>query len=741
MPPALHHTNEPAQAHSTCYAGKWRLMGVKRRICLRLHLQHAPSRPRAFALQKSGSTVPRPENAVESRMSPTAERLPAGRTLQQSEDRFKLLVEGVKDYAIFMLDANGFVASWNRGAESIKGYSPDEIIGKHFSLFYPPETLASGLPAHELEVAKEVGSFEDEGWRVRKDGSLFWANVVITALHDPRGNLLGFSKVTRDLTQRRAHEEALRQSEERFRLLVEGVKDYAIFMLDANGFVISWNSGAERINGYSADEIIGKHFSLFYPAEARESGWPEHELQTAAERGSFIDEGWRLRKDGTRIWAHVTITALRDDEGRLLSYAKLTRDLTDRKKAEALEVSGQERDEILEAERSARMAAQRATRIKDEFLATLSHELRTPLNAIVGWTQILRRAGSSVKPADLARGLDVIDRNARAQVQLIDDLLDLSRVITGKVRLDLQQVSIVEVVQRTMHSVEPAAAAKGIRLKTILDPAPATISADSSRLQQILWNLLSNAIKFTPKGGQVQVLLQRVNSHIELSVSDTGIGISPEFLPHVFERFTQRDSSASRSFGGLGLGLAICKQLVELHGGTIRASSQGPGLGATFLVELPLALLHVGRQDSERLHPTQSIPDSEVLALPKLAGVHIFIVDDEPDARDLLQRVFEEQSAKVTIFTNANDALNALKVAKPHVIVCDIGMPGMDGYQFMRAMRAGEAKAQRIPALALTAFARAEDRKRSLLAGYQAHLAKPFDVAELMLVVADLVGR
>ena len=674
-------------------------------------------------------------------MSPTPERLPAGRTPQQSEERFKLLVEGVKDYAIFMLDANGFVASWNSGAERIKGYSADEIIGKHFSLFYPPETLASGLPAHELEVAKEVGSFEDEGWRVRKDGSLFWANVVITALRDPRGNLLGFSKVTRDLTQRRAHEEALRQSEERFRLLVEGVKDYAIFMLDANGFVASWNSGAERINGYSADEIIGKHFSLFYPAEARESGWPEHELQTAAERGSFIDEGWRLRKDGTRIWAHVTITALRDDEGRLLGYAKLTRDLNDRKKAEALEVSGQERDEILEAERSARMAAQRATRIKDEFLATLSHELRTPLNAIVGWTQILRRAGSSVKPADLERGLDVIDRNARAQVQLIDDLLDLSRVITGKVRLDLQQVSMIEVVQRTMHSVEPAAAAKGIRLKAILDPAPAMVSADSGRLQQILWNLLSNAIKFTPKGGQVQVLLQRVNSHIELSVSDTGIGISPEFLPHVFERFTQRDSSASRSFGGLGLGLAICKQLVELHGGTIRASSQGPGLGATFLVELPLALLHVGGQDSERLHPTQSIPDSEVLALPKLAGVHIFIVDDEPDARDLLHRVFEEQSAKVTIFTNANDALNALKIAKPHVIVCDIGMPGLDGYQFMRAMRASEAKAQRIPALALTAFARAEDRKRSLLAGYQAHLAKPFDVAELMLVVADLVGR
>ena len=674
-------------------------------------------------------------------MSPTPEPFPIGRVPQQSEDRFKLLVEGVKDYAIFMLDTEGRVMTWNAGAERFKGYAAAEIIGQHFSRFYPPEALARGLPAHELEVAKEAGSFEDEGWRVRKDGSLFWANVVITALRDPGGNLLGFSKITRDLTQRRAHEQALRQSEERFRLLVEGVKDYAIFMLDANGFVASWNSGAERIKGYSADEIIGKHFSLFYPAEARESGWPEHELQMAAERGSFIDEGWRLRKDGTRIWVHVTITALRDDGGRLRGYAKLTRDLTDRKRSGALEVAGEERDEILEAERSARMAAQRATRIKDEFLATLSHELRTPLNAIVGWIQLLRGAGSSVKPADLERGLDVIDRNARAQVQLIDDLLDLSRVITGKVRLDLQQVSMIEVVQRTMHSVEPAAAAKGIRLKAILDPAPAKVSADSGRLQQILWNLLSNAIKFTPKGGQVQVLLQRVNSHIELSVSDTGIGIPPEFLPQVFERFSQRDSSASRSFGGLGLGLAISKQLVELHGGAIRASSQGPGLGATFVVELPLTLLHVDGLDSERIHPTQSIPDSEVLALPELAGVHLLVVDDEPDARDLLQRVFEERSAKVTTFTNAKDALKALKLAKPHVIVCDIGMPEMDGYQFMRAMRASEAQGERTPALALTAFARAEDRKRSLLAGYQAHLAKPFDVAELMLVVADLVGR
>ena len=663
------------------------------------------------------------------------------RALQQSEERFKLLVEGVKDYAIFMLDEQGRIVTWNAGAERIKGYSANEIIGQHFSRFYPPEALARGLPAHELEVAKEVGSFEDEGWRVRKDGSLIWANVIITALRDRDGNLLGFSKITRDLTQRRLQEEALRLSEERFRLLVEGVKDYAIFMLDPNGFIASWNSGAERIKGYAAEEIIGKHFSQFYPAEARESGWPEHELQMAAQQGSFIDEGWRLRKDGTKIWAHVTITALRDSEGRLLGYAKLTRDLSDRKRTEALEVAGQEREAILEAERSARMAAQRATRIKDEFLATLSHELRTPLNAILGWTQILQRSARPMQPETLDRALDVIDRNARAQVQLIEDLLDLSRIMSGKVRLDLQQVSLVDVVQRTVHSAEPAAAAKDIRLKVILDPTPSTVSADSGRLQQILWNLLSNAIKFTPKGGQVQVLLQRVNSHIELSVSDTGIGISSDFLPYVFERFSQRDSSTNRSAGGLGLGLAIAKQLVELHGGTIRVRSQGQGLGATFVVELPLSLLQVEAEDPERTHPTQSMPGADVLALPKLADVRIFVVDDEPDARELLQKILEQQSAKVTAFASAQEALGALRQARPDIIVSDIGMPQTDGYQFMRTLRATEAKGERIPALALTAFARAEDRKRALLAGYQAHLAKPFDVAELILVVADLVGR
>jgi PAS domain S-box-containing protein len=661
--------------------------------------------------------------------------------LREREDRFRLLVESVRDYAIFMLDPDGIILTWNAGAQRFKGYAAHEIIGQHFSRFYPAEALERGYPAHELEVAKAEGVFEDEGWRVRKDGSLFWANVVITAVRNNHGELLGFAKVTRDLTQRRAHEEDLRRSEERFRLLVDGVADYAIFMLDPNGRVATWNVGAERIKGYTASDIIGQHFSIFYPDDARTSGWPEHELQEASEKGSFVDNGWRLRKDGTTFWANVTITALRDDTGQLLGYAKLTRDLTENKRVEAMELANQQREEMLDAERNARMAAQRATRIKDEFLATLSHELRTPLSAILGWTQVLLREDTPRGPEEQKRAIEVIDRNARAQIQLIDDLLDLSRIMTGKIRLDLHQVSLGSVVKAAVESALPAAEAKSIRLKSILGSSQDIVSADSARLQQVVWNLLTNAIKFTQKGGQVQVLLQRVNSHLELSVSDTGIGIPASYLPHVFDRFSQKDSSTTRAFGGLGLGLAICKQLVELHGGSITAASQGEGMGATFSVQLPLSIVQLDDQSAPRIHPTAETQAGEMLSLPRLEGVHVFVVDDEPDARELLRTVLQDQGAKVTTFGSAHDALVALKTTKPTVLVCDVGMPKMDGYQLIRTLRAEESRSGRIPALALTAFARAEDRKRSLVAGYQAHLAKPFDVGELILVIADLVGR
>jgi hypothetical protein len=385
------------------------------------------------------------------------------------------------------------------------------------------------------------------------------------------------------------------------------------------------------------------------------------------------------------------------------------------------------------------MLAQRTARMKDEFLATLSHELRTPLNAILGWAQLLR-SREAPGTAELHRGMEIIERNARAQVRLIDDLLDLSRIMAGRFRLDVQQVSLVEIVRSALDSIEPTAQTKGVRLESVLDPQSVIVSGDPARLQQVFWNLLTNAVKFTPKGGRVQVLLQRVNSHIEFSVSDTGIGIPASFLPHVFERFSQKDSSTHREYGGLGLGLAISKQLVDLHGGSIRAKSMGEGHGATLVVTLPLVILGKEKDQGERVHPTAA-DISPPVPMPKLDGLRALIVDDEADTLELIQRLLENQGALVTTVRSGDEALRLLATHKPDVLISDIGMPGMDGYQFMRRMRAAEPKGQRTPALALTAFARPDDRKLAILAGYQAHLAKPFDMAELAIVVAGLVGR
>ena len=647
--------------------------------------------------------------------------------LGQSEERFRLLVEGVKDYAIFMLDPRGHVLTWNAGAERFKGYAAAEIIGQHFSRFYPPDALKAGLPAHELEVAEAIGSFEDEGWRVRKDGTLFWANVVITALRDRSGMLIGFGKVTRDLTQRRDQEESLRRSEERFRLLIEGVSDYAIFMLDVNGLVASWNAGAQRIKGYAAHEIVGRHFSTFYPADVRQSGWPEHELQVAAETGRFVDEGWRIRQDGSSFWASVTITALRDPHGRLLGFAKLTRDLTGQKRVEALEVAELERTQILESERSARIEAQRATRIKDEFLATLSHELRTPLSSILGWTQILKRKADALKPEELKRGIEVIDRNARAQVQLIDELLDLNRIMAGKVRLDVKPVSLVETVQSVIESAEPSAKAKDIRLEARLDPDASMVQADGGRLQQVVWNLLSNAIKFTPSGGRINVNARADGDQYEISVTDSGSGISPEFLPQIFERFSQQESGTGKSFAGLGIGLTIVKHLVDIHHGTIEVESAGIGKGATFRVRLLLT----ERRPSE-------VPTDQTTRLRK---VRILVVEDDADARALIARILTDAGAQVTEAGSADAAMTHIKAEAPDVLVSDIGMPQLDGYQLLRNVRTAGFDAQRLPAIALTAFSRVQDRADALAAGFQVHLAKPVRAEALITAVANLLKR
>jgi hypothetical protein len=665
-------------------------------------------------------------------------------------DRFRLLVESLVDYGIFMLDVRGFVSSWNTGAQRMEGYAAHEVIGRHFSIFYTPEEVANGKCERDLESATREGRFEEEGWRVRKDGSLFWASVVITPIRDESGTHIGFGKVTRDLTERMLAQADMKRSEERLRLLIAAVKDYAIFILDPTGHISTWNPGAERLKGYSPQEIIGRHFSTFYSEEDVRSGKCEMELEQAQRVGRFEDEGWRIRKDGTQFWANVIITPIYDPSGALLGFAKVTRDLSERKAREAAKVELARAEEarriaeenqgralaIAENLRRARDSAEEAARLKDDFLATVSHELRTPLNAILGWSRMLH--AGTVRPEKVQHALDAIVRNATSQSQIIDDLLDMSRIIAGKLRLDVEIVDINEIAAAAIDVVRPSADIKGIDIRFLADPEAGPIQADAGRLQQVLWNLLSNAVKFTPKGGRVDVTVRRLDSQLEIQVADTGQGIAPAFLPHVFDRFSQEESSNARRAGGLGLGLAIVKHLVDLHAGSVTVRSDGEGRGTSFVIRLPLMST---RSSYVERGVTPAAVDDLVFPV-ELHGLSVVVLDDERDARELIQMVLERGGAHVTTVSSVAEALASVANHKPSVIISDIGMPDEDGYAFIRRLRELPSdQGGRIPAIALTAYARAEDRRKALSAGFQNHAAKPIEPQELVLVVANLAGR
>ncbi|MEG4855885.1 ATP-binding protein [Microcoleus sp. K1-B6] len=407
-----------------------------------------------------------------------------------------------------------------------------------------------------------------------------------------------------------------------------------------------------------------------------------------------------------------------------------------------LEASNRTKDELLMREQIIRAEAEAANRAKDEFLSILSHELRTPLNAILGWSTMLRQ--KNLSEDKVARALETIERNAKSQAQLIEDILDVSRIITGKLRLRVRPVNLVPVIESAIESVQLAAEAKSIRLQSVLDSEAGPLLGDADRLQQVVWNLLSNALKFTPKDGRVQIRLQRVNSHVEITVSDTGAGISSEFLPFVFDRFSQHDSTTTRSYGGLGLGLAIVRQLVELHGGTVMVVSPGIGQGTTFTVKLPVMIIHLPPSDPE---PLNSIVEFNGMfqASPTLEGLKILVVEDEADALELLSTILEKYGADVMAVASVKEALTIIETGtdrSPDVLVSDIGMPDEDGYSLIRKLRQLEAlRGGRLPAIALTAYARNDDRQQALLAGFQMHLTKPVDAAELVAVVASLTGR
>ena len=511
---------------------------------------------------------------VEGAQSPRKE--PAASTSTEGAGLYQLLVESVQDYAIFALDPAGNILSWNAGAKRLKGYTREEILGRHFSIFYPPEDLAAGKPRWELEVAARDGRLEDEGWRVRKDGTLFWANVVITALRDSSGALVGFAKVTRDLTERRQAEEEVRRSEERLRLLVHSVKDYAIFMLDPEGYVASWNEGAERTKQYTEQEIVGRHFSIFYPPESRDR--PAQLLEEARREGRVEDEGWRVRKDGTRFWADVVITALRDERGELVGFAKVTRDLTERRAAELRTVEAARRAAEAEA----------ANIAKSQFLAAMSHELRTPLNAIGGYVDLLEM-GIGGPVTEVQQGyLAKIQRSQRHLLGIISDLLNFSRIEAGRVVYESAPVPLRQCIDTTVAMLEEPAAEKGIEVALGSCPPGIAALGDGAKIDQILLNLCSNALTFTPAGGRVEVVCESRGDTVAVRVSDTGIGISADQRERIFEPFVQLGRDFTNPREGTGLGLAISRDLARGMGGDLTVSSE-VGKGSTFTLTLPAA--------------------------------------------------------------------------------------------------------------------------------------------------------
>ncbi|HEX6967048.1 MAG TPA: PAS domain S-box protein [Gemmatimonadaceae bacterium] len=489
---------------------------------------------------------------------------------------YQLLIDSVRDYAIYALDAEGCVRTWNTGAARMKGYAPQEIIGRHVSVFYPPEEIAADKPAHDLRAAASEGRFEAEGWRLRKDGSRFWANVVITPLRGEAGELIGFAKITRDLTEQRKAEETLRQSEERFRLLVEHVRDYAIFMLDTNGNVASWNDGAEAIKGWRADEIIGRHFSAFYAAEDVAAGKPRRVLETAAREGKFEEEAWRVRKDGSSFWANVLVTPLRNGDGELIGFTKVTRDLTARRAAQERALADARR--VAEAEAT--------NRTKSEFLRAMSHELRTPINATLGYAQLIETGIAGPVTEQQREYVSRLRASQQHLLRIITDMLNYSRIEAGHIEYEIGDVPLGTIVNAVLPMVEVQARSSGLHLVYEGCPAELVARTDQARAEQIVLNLLSNAVKFTPSGGRVSVECTIVNERAAIRVRDTGPGIAPDQQEAIFQPFVQVGRSLTSAHEGTGLGLAISRDLARAMGGDITVASV-LGEGATFTLTLP----------------------------------------------------------------------------------------------------------------------------------------------------------
>ena len=641
------------------------------------------------------------------------ERVERGRASQE----LAAIVESSDD-AIVRMDLDGTITAWNSAAERMYGYDANEVVSQSIHLVVPENRLhEADAVLDRIRAGERVEPFETV--RRRKNGTEFPASLSISPVHDSTGAVIGVSKISRDIT-------ATKRADERFRLAVEAAPA-AMILVDQKGTIVLVNALSERILGYTRAEIVGQAVDRLVPPRVRR----EH----ATFRAAFFAEEFQrpmgagrdlyaLRKDGSEIPVEIGLSPIHTSEGRFVLAA--VTDISERKEVE------RQRNEMLAREQTARAEIERASRLKDEFLAILSHELRTPLNAVLVYSHLL--GSGSLSPDRAAHALKAIQRNAEAQARLVESLLDLSRVLAGKLDLDLTRLDLSRIVDASLDIIRPDANARSIALDIDVPSDGTMLVGDAGRLQQVFWNLLTNAVKFTPKGGRIRLQITRDVAHVCVRISDTGQGISPEFLPFVFDRFKQEDTDRGRSPSGLGLGLAVAREIVQAHQGTIIAESDGPGRGTTFVVTLPATL---APRDELELSVESSQSDEQ----PSVRGLKILVVDDNHDVRDVLALVLESWGANVATVGSAGEALEAISQNRPDVLLADLRMPDEDGYALIRKLRARERQQEipRLPAVAVTAYASAPDREKSILAGYDWHVAKPVDSQALAKVIVKVM--